>query len=119
MKQLMLFASLALTLGFFSSCGSSKEDSKESMQGRMENSGSMESGNADVQMKSSEEWIRSQPIDVRALDLNRDGYVYQDPMDWNVIADEKGRCPLCGMYLKKMTMDEAIKNLKDNGYTVK
>jgi hypothetical protein len=76
-------------------------------------------GNTDVQLKSSKEWIRSQPVDVKALDLNQDGYVYQDPMDWNVIADEEGKCPLCGMFLKKVTIDEAIQNLKDNGYKVK
>ena len=55
----------------------------------------------------------------KALDLNQDGYVYQDPMDWNVISDEEGKCPKCGMFLVKVTIDGATKNLKDNGYTVK
>jgi transcription initiation factor IIE alpha subunit len=40
-------------------------------------------------------------------------------MDWNVIADEEGKCPKCGMLLEKVTVDEAVKNLKDNGYSVK
>ena len=70
-------------------------------------------------MKSSQEWIRTEPVDVKAVDANQDGFVYQDPMDWNVIADEEGKCPKCGMFLKKVTIDEAEKNLKDNGFTVK
>ena len=118
MKQLVLLGSLVLALGFFAACGSNKKETKETTQGQM-SSGSMEAGNTDVQLKSSKEWIRSQPVDVKALDLNQDGYVYQDPMDWNVIADEEGKCPLCGMFLKKVTIDEAIQNLEDNGYKVK
>jgi hypothetical protein len=82
----------------------------------------MQSGDSaagDTKMNSSEDWIRTQPVDVKALDLNGDGYVYQDPMDWNVISDEEGKCPKCGMLLVKVTIADAIQNLEDNGYTVK
>ncbi|MEN8194139.1 MAG: efflux RND transporter periplasmic adaptor subunit [Bacteroidota bacterium] len=58
-------------------------------------------------------------IDVKSIDTNRDGKVFQDPMDWNVISDEDGRCPLCGMFLKEVTIEEAKKNLTKNGYEVK
>ena len=58
-------------------------------------------------------------IDVEAIDKNKDGKVFQDPMDWNVISDEDGRCPLCGMFLKKVTIDEAKMNLKMNGFEYK
>ena len=106
----------ALTLALLIACSSEDRVLKEPMPDAMQESGAMKD---DQQMKSSEDWIRAQPVDVKALDLNQDGYVYQDPMDWNVIADEEGKCPKCGMFLVKVTVDEAIKNLKDNGYTVK
>ena len=56
---------------------------------------------------------------MKALDIDGDGYVYQDQMDWNVIADEEGKCPKCGMILQKVTLEEAATNLRNNGYTVK
>lgn len=58
-------------------------------------------------------------IDVKALDKNGDGKVFQDQMDWNVISDNPGTCPLCGMKLKEVTVDEAIKNLKKHGFKTK
>jgi hypothetical protein len=63
--------------------------------------------------------IREGIIDVEEIDLNGDGKVFQDPMDWNVISDEDGRCPVCGMFLKEVTIDEAKKNLVENGYKYK
>ncbi len=51
-------------------------------------------------------------IDVESIDKNKDGNVYQDMMDWNVISDQPGKCPLCGMTLQKVTIDEAKKNLE-------
>jgi hypothetical protein len=112
----VLLGIMAIILALFIACGSNGGDSEAQMQNKMSSSGVMEDNQ---QMKSSEDWIRTQPVDVKALDLNQDGYVYQDPMDWNVIADEEGKCPKCGMFLIKVTIDEAIKNLKDNGYAVK
>jgi hypothetical protein len=58
-------------------------------------------------------------IDLHAIDKNGDKKVYQDPMDWNVISDKKGECPLCGMHLKEVTIDEAKANLIKHGYKVK
>ena len=40
-------------------------------------------------------------------------------MDWNVISDEPGRCPLCNMKLKEVSLDEAKKYLTENGYKSK
>jgi Cu(I)/Ag(I) efflux system membrane fusion protein/cobalt-zinc-cadmium efflux system membrane fusion protein len=40
-------------------------------------------------------------------------------MDWNVISDEPGRCPLCEMKLSEVTLDEAKNNLKENGFEYK
>ncbi len=63
--------------------------------------------------------IRKGIIDVKAIDKNKDGFVYQDPMDWNVISDEPGKCPLCKMKLEKVTIETAIKNLKKHNFKVK
>jgi Cu(I)/Ag(I) efflux system membrane fusion protein/cobalt-zinc-cadmium efflux system membrane fusion protein len=57
-------------------------------------------------------------IDLHAIDKNKDGKVFQDPMDWNVISDSSGECPLCGMYLKEYTIEKAKSNLKKHGYKV-
>ena len=111
-----LLGIMAIILALFVACGSDGKDSEAQMNAEVNSSEAMQDNQL---MKSSEDWIRAEPVDVKALDLNKDGYVYQDPMDWNVIADEAGKCPKCGMFLSKVTIDEAIKNLKDNGYTVK
>ena len=58
-------------------------------------------------------------IEVAKIDVNKDGKVYQDPMDWNVISDKPGDCPLCGMKLKEVTLDQAEKNLEKNGFETK
>ncbi|NOY06619.1 MAG: hypothetical protein GXO82_08335 [Chlorobi bacterium] len=69
-------------------------------------------------MHSDPTWERSAPVNVKALDKNGDGFVYQDQMCWNVIADEEGKCPKCGMHLKKVSVADAEKNLKDHDYEV-
>ena len=63
--------------------------------------------------------IRSGVIDLKSIDKNKDGKVYQDLMDWNVISDKPGECPICGMYLKEVTLEQAKKNLIDHGFKVK
>lgn len=63
--------------------------------------------------------VRKGIIDVESIDKNGDGKVFQDPMDWNVISDVDGKCPLCGMFLKEVTIDDAKVNLKMNGFEYK
>lgn len=63
--------------------------------------------------------IRKGVIDLNAIDKNKDGKVFQDQMDWNVISDTPGRCPICKMPLTEVTLDVAKKNLKDVGLKVK
>ncbi len=58
-------------------------------------------------------------IDVNSIDKNKDGKVYQDMMDWNVISDKAGDCPVCGMKLKEVSIDDAKNNLKKNGFKIK
>lgn len=65
------------------------------------------------------ELVRTGVIDLEAIDENDDGKVYQDFMDWNVISDEPGRCPVCNMILQEVTLEEAKSNLIEHGYNVK
>ena len=70
-------------------------------------------------MEDDEFVIHEGKIDLIAIDKNKDGKVYQDMMDWNVISDEPGNCPLCGMTLKEVTIDKAKENLQKHDYQVK
>lgn len=63
--------------------------------------------------------VRKGVIDLQSIDKNKDGKVFQDPMDWNVISDKAGKCPLCKMTLKEVTIKKAKENLKKNGFKVK
>ena len=75
------------------------------------------------QMKSNEteevSIVREGEIDLVVIDENGDGMVYQDQMCWNVISDEPGECPQCGMVLKEVSLDKAKENLQKNDYQVK
>ena len=63
--------------------------------------------------------LREGEIDLNAIDKNKDGKVFQDVMDWNVISDEAGECPLCGMKLKEVSLAKAKENLVKHDYKVK
>ncbi len=58
-------------------------------------------------------------IDVKSIDDNKDGKVYQCPMDFNVLSDKPGVDPKCGMNLKAVTLNEAKENLVKHGYKIK
>ena len=63
--------------------------------------------------------IRTGVIDVEAIDENGDGKIFECPMDWNILADEFHRCPVCEMKMKEYTIDEVKINLNENGYKYK
>ncbi|MDF1612290.1 efflux RND transporter periplasmic adaptor subunit [Stygiobacter electus] len=63
--------------------------------------------------------IRKGVIDLKSIDKNKDGKVFQDQMDWNVISDKPGKCPICGMTLKESTLEEAKANLIKHGFKIK
>jgi Cu(I)/Ag(I) efflux system membrane fusion protein len=63
--------------------------------------------------------VREGVIDLQAIDKNSDGKVFQDVMDWNVISDEAGKCPICGMKLKEVSLEKAEKNLIENDFILK
>lgn len=63
--------------------------------------------------------IREGVIDLKTIDKNNDGKVFQDQMCWNVLSDEPGECPQCGMILKEVSLDKAKDNLKKHDHKVK
>lgn len=73
----------------------------------------------ETQAKVDSSIIHTGVIDVAMIDENKDGKVYQDPMDWNVISDKPGVCPICKMTLEEMTIAEAKDNLVKYGFKVK
>lgn len=58
-------------------------------------------------------------IDVAAIDINKDGMLFECPMDWNVIDDKPNSCPTCGMDLEEFTVAKTKENLVKNDYKVK
>ena len=121
---------LLITTGLFAqnkcSCCSDKDDiskirvedasfmedsthSKDKHKGHMHSSTEVE--------KSS--IVHEGEIDLAAIDENDDGKVYQDQMCWNVVSDESGECPQCGMKLKEVSLEKAKANLEKNGFDVK
>lgn len=69
--------------------------------------------------KVESELVRKGIIDVEGIDHNHDGKIHECPMDWNVLSDEVGRCPSCGMDLKEYTIADIKVNLKKYGYEFK
>ena len=63
--------------------------------------------------------VRSGVIDLETIDKNKDGKVYQDLMDYNVISDKPGTCPLCGMKLKEVSLEKAKEVLIKHNFKVK
>lgn len=104
--QIGLLASGIIFLSIFASCNQdNKTPDHESMNMETEQSNST--------------IVREGMIDLMMIDENKDGMVYQDPMDWNVISDKPGKCPLCKMELKEVTVKEAKENLVKNDFKVK
>lgn len=51
--------------------------------------------------------IREAGFEVASADNNKDGMLYQCPMDYEVISDEYGNCPICKMKLEEYTIEKA------------
>lgn len=94
-----------------------KDMDHKMMNHDMMNHNTMDSTKTERMNKNS--IVREGVINVEIIDENGDGKVFQDMMDWNVISDEAGKCPLCGMKLKEVSLDKAKANLEKNGYKVK
>lgn len=116
---LIIITAAALT---FYGCGNEHQKDDEVMDEMHKMNGNqIEEGHMSEQETPmpGEEAVRKGEIDVESIDENKDGMVYQDMMDWNVISDEPGKCPLCKMTLKEVTVKEAKENLVKNDFIIK
>lgn len=96
---------------------SSDSTKKMDMQHEMNKHGDMKMDKQKSDLTTS--IVREGLIDLNAIDKNKDGKVFQDQMDWNVISDKPGKCPLCKMTLKEVSLKKAKEILIKNGFKVK
>ena len=104
--------------------GKNMEDGKGKMEDGKKNEDKIDHNQMKDEDSHSEQdetssLIRKGTIDLKSIDRNKDGKVYQDQMDWNVISDKPGKCPICGMKLKEVTIDEAKVDLEKHGFKSK
>jgi len=93
---------------------------KGNMKGmKMGNMKMIQSKTSQSHMANKNSIVRKGVINVESIDKNKDGKLYQDVMDWNVISDKPGTCPLCGMKLREMTIQQVKHNLKEHGFKYK
>jgi Cu(I)/Ag(I) efflux system membrane fusion protein/cobalt-zinc-cadmium efflux system membrane fusion protein len=85
----------------------------------MKDKSSMNKTESEKKTEAKDPRIRKGTIDLSSIDKNKDGKLYQDVMDWNVISDEPGECPLCGMTLREFSIKEVEKNLTEHGFKFK
>ena len=93
----------------------SSEESNDDMSDMSESSRQENQKTEEVQSP----FIRKGVIDLETIDENKDGKLFQDVMDWNVISDEPGSCPICGMKLREFTIEEVKENLNEHGFEYK
>ncbi len=105
------------TFTFAQDKGSKNEDMNMKYHKKMDHTIKKDSAHHDISKKNS--IVREGAIDLRSIDKNKDGKVYQDMMDFNVISDAPGKCPLCGMKLKEVSVDKAKTFLIKNKFKVK
>ncbi len=96
---------------------SSKNDSTMKMDST--DSGAMKDMDMKEDTASQDPRVRKGVIDLSSIDKNKDGKLYEDIMDWNVISDKPGECPICGMTLREFTIKEIKKNLTEHGFKYK
>jgi len=99
--------------------GSTAKDTMKSEVKKKDKAETMKNMDKKEDTEKADSRIRKGTIDLSAIDKNADGKLYQDIMDWNVISDEPGECPLCGMTLKEFSIKEVKKNLTEHGFEYK
>ena len=124
LKQIVMVLTLAAFFGAFTLAQDKPETEQKEKHECIKDSKSCCSNHemhsdmkADLMDSSSV--VRKGEVDLKAIDKNKDGLVYQDQMCWNVISDEPGECPLCGMKLKDVSLQKAKENLIKHDFKVK
>ena len=114
-----IFAFILIFLFAVSSFAQEKMDSTMNHKNmKMHNMEMMKDSSHEMMDKKSS-IVREGIIDLHAIDKNKDGKVFQDMMDYNVISDKAGKCPLCGMKLKEVSLKKAKEYLLKSGFDVK
>ena len=108
-------SNLNASLGMFAAAKKDSTSGEGNMKGMKMDKNSMKT-TSEVQDTSI---IRKGVINVESIDKNQDGKLYEDVMDWNVISDKPGTCPICGMKLREMTIQQVKDNLKAHGFEYK
>ena len=109
---------IGVSASFAQNMDSLKMNHKD-MKGMHVNNDSTSNMKTDTTQNVKNSIVREGVIDLKSIDKNHDGKVYQDMMDYNVISDKPGTCPLCGMTLKEVSLKKAEEILLKNGYKVK
>lgn len=105
-SRIALFVCIFVYATLLTGCGNDHRHNDQNAMGKQEE-------------KIDSSIIQTGVIDLEMIDENNDGMVFQDPMDWNVISDKAGKCPLCKMTLEEVAIKEAKENLLKNGFKVK
>lgn len=108
---------ILVILAFSSQAFAQDKTNSDKTKSKMKKMGCCKNMNhSDHEMKSEKtEMDEQDKIDLGKSDLNKDGKVFIDGMCKDVVKDEPGDCPKCGMKLKEVTLDEAKKFIeKDN-----
>ena len=74
-----------------------------------------EEGSEELDKESEHEHGEENTVNVFKIDVNGDGKVYQCTMCPDQLSDESDECGKCGMELRKLTTQEAHKNLMRSG----
>ncbi|HEX2869295.1 MAG TPA: heavy metal-binding domain-containing protein [Ignavibacteriales bacterium] len=121
-KRIFFFAAfLSLSLIIASGCGEKKtsrdeQNTPQEQQQRPPQKQVQANNNTSLRANTI---VREGLIDLKAIDENKDGKVFECPMDYNVVSDYKGTCPKCGMDLEEVSIEKAKSNLTANGYKVR
>jgi hypothetical protein len=97
------FSVVLIIASFIGLTGCSKENSTKAPENQTQQAEKKDAGDLSI--------VRDKNVNVDSLDQDKDGYLYQCGMDYDVISDKPGTCPKCGMQLKKVSVADAKKNL--------
>lgn len=88
----------------------------EAMAGPVPEPGEMEMAGpapepGEMEMPEADHEHAPSNVDVRSVDANGDGFVYQAPMHPTELSDEPGGCPICGMTMEQISVEDAQHNI--------
>ncbi len=123
-KQIKIFlATFFLSMLLISSAATAQEiakpDSGKSEMKKMNCSKDNQNSEGTMKCKKSAEQATTSEVDVDGIDKNKDSKVFQCQMNYEVILDNPGVDPKCGMKLEEVSLEKAKENLISYGYKVK